>query len=232
MTKFHFNSDIINHLVQPFSLPSHASTPNCVKGTETALKLFQCTTQKQTSTLELILAVSLVPTLPVSLTSSLSRMIWRLRSRSRTICLSLASITASLYLLLLLASNSISFQSCDTLLPPRAHVLRDLARQNVPPAGVKSTAGAARGGSSDRDASSKVKGRVDRARASAEPGLSKLEALFDHPLYSSQRPAIHEEDRLLKERPKVGASERSSQMWSVQKATPSQSLLGLPTTLL
>lgn len=159
-------------------------------------------------------------------------MIWRLRSRSRTICLSLASIAASLYLLLLLASHSISFQSCDTLLAPRTHVLRDLTRQHVSPAGVRGPADAERGGSSNRDASSKVKGRVDRAHASAESGLSKLEALFDHPLYSSQRPAIPEEDRLLKVRPKVAASERSSQMWSVQEVTPSQSLLGLPTMVL
>lgn len=194
--------------------------------------LFECTTQKQTLTLELILVVSLVPTLPVSLTSSLSRMIWRLRSRSRAICLSLASITASLYLLLLLASHSISFQSCDTPLPPRTHDLRDLERQNVSPEGVKGPADTTHGGSSNRDGSNKVKGRVDQAHTSVESCRSKLEALFDHPLYSSQRPAIPEEDRLLKARPKVAASERSSQMWSVQKVTPAQSLLGLLTMIL
>ncbi|XP_008294463.1 extracellular serine/threonine protein kinase FAM20C-like [Stegastes partitus] len=46
-----------------------------------------------------------------------------------------------------------------------------------------------------------------------ESDLSKLEALFDHPLYNIPGPAIPEEDRLLKVKPKVKATEKSSQMW-------------------
>lgn len=50
----------------------------------------------------------------------------------------------------------------------------------------------------------------------AEPtgsGLSKLEALFRHPMYNMPSLTIPEEDWLLKVKPKVKASERSSQMW-------------------
>lgn len=52
----------------------------------------------------------------------------------------------------------------------------------------------------------------------AEPlefGLSKLVALFEHPLYNMPSPPIPEEDWLLKVKPKVKAREKSSQMWSV-----------------
>lgn len=59
-------------------------------------------------------------------------------------------------------------------------------------------------------------GRYGTNRAeSVESGLSKLEALFDHPLYNMPRPPIPEEDWLLKAKSKVKASEKSSQMWSV-----------------
>ncbi|XP_054866328.1 extracellular serine/threonine protein kinase FAM20C-like [Amphiprion ocellaris] len=46
-----------------------------------------------------------------------------------------------------------------------------------------------------------------------ESDLSKLEALFDHPLYNIPSPAVPEEDWLLKVKPKVKAIEKSSQMW-------------------
>lgn len=160
-------------------------------------------------------------------------MIWRLRSRSRTICLSLAFVTASLYLLLLLASHNIYLRPCDTLLPPKTHILRDLARRNFSSVGVNDQAGAA-----PRDSSRKVKdhaealsdGTTASAKApdsagrygaeppeSVESGFSKLEALFNHPLYNLSQPPIPEEDQLLKVRAKVKASMRSSQMWSVPK---------------
>uniref|UniRef100_A0A3Q3JNW6 FAM20 C-terminal domain-containing protein n=1 Tax=Monopterus albus TaxID=43700 RepID=A0A3Q3JNW6_MONAL len=48
-----------------------------------------------------------------------------------------------------------------------------------------------------------------------ESGLSKLKALFDHPLCNIPGSPIPEEDWLLKVIPKVKASEKSSQMWSV-----------------
>ncbi|XP_047434044.1 extracellular serine/threonine protein kinase FAM20C [Mugil cephalus] len=46
-----------------------------------------------------------------------------------------------------------------------------------------------------------------------ESDLSKLEALFDHPLYNIPVPPVPEDDWLLKMKPKVQASEKSSQMW-------------------
>lgn len=160
---------------------------------------------------------TLVQTLAVSLTSSLSRMIWRLRSRSRTICLALALAAASLYLLLLLASH-VYLRPCDTLLPHKTHILRELAHRNFSPVGVTDPHGAdaPHGDSASRDARGKLKGHADPP-ASAESGLSKLEALFNHPLYNLPQPPIPEEDQLLKVRAKVKTSEWSSQMWSVLK---------------
>ncbi|KAK5873344.1 hypothetical protein PBY51_018392 [Eleginops maclovinus] len=46
-----------------------------------------------------------------------------------------------------------------------------------------------------------------------ESDQKKLEALFDHPLYNMPSPSVPEEDRLLKFKPKVQSSEKSSQMW-------------------
>lgn len=164
-------------------------------------------------------------------------MIWRLRSRSRTICVSLAFVSASLYLLLLLASHSIYLRPCDTLRPPKTHTLRDLAYRNVSSVGVKGPDGAPHRDSSSGKLKGHAEARSDGKAAStkapggaggygAEPpgrtpvesGLSKLEALFDHPLYNLPQPPIPEEDKLLKVRAKAKASERSSQMWSVLKA--------------
>lgn len=198
--------------------------------------------------LELITVFTRVLTLPISLpwriTFSLSRMIWRLRSRSRTFCLSLAFITASLYLLLLLASHSIYLRPCDTALAPKMHVLRDLARRNFSSVGLNGQTDSTHGDSSDGDANRRVKGHVEavsdgtmapakapdiaKGAESVKSGLSKLEALFDHPLYNIQQPPVPEEDLLLKVRPKVKASERSSQMWSVLKKHACLSLLTSP----
>lgn len=144
-------------------------------------------------------------------------MIWRIRSRSRTICLSLAVVTASLYLLLLLASHSVDLQPCDALLPSKTHVLQDLAHKNLSPAGVKHPVDTVHGNSSNRDTSSEVRGHADQARKSVESGLTKLEALFGHPLYNLPCPPIPEEDLLLKVRPQVEASETNSQIWSVEQ---------------
>uniref|UniRef100_A0A3Q2UA59 Family with sequence similarity 20 member C, like n=1 Tax=Fundulus heteroclitus TaxID=8078 RepID=A0A3Q2UA59_FUNHE len=43
--------------------------------------------------------------------------------------------------------------------------------------------------------------------------MSKLKALFDHPLYNMPRPAVPEDDRLLKVKPKGKPIEKSSLMW-------------------
>ncbi|KAF7217826.1 extracellular serine/threonine protein kinase FAM20C-like [Nothobranchius furzeri] len=53
---------------------------------------------------------------------------------------------------------------------------------------------------------------ADRS-GSWESDLLKMKALFDHPLYSTPRPAVPEDDWLLKVKPKVKASEKSSLMW-------------------
>uniref|UniRef100_A0A671W7K6 Family with sequence similarity 20 member C, like n=1 Tax=Sparus aurata TaxID=8175 RepID=A0A671W7K6_SPAAU len=161
-----------------------------------------------------------------------------MRSRSRTICLSLAFITVFLYLLLALVSLPIHHQPCDPPLPPRTHVLRDLARADHASVGPSGPTDPAHRDSSSKGANKDAKGRVrtlsdglssasqgkmnmpggvrrhgtDRAESVAS-GLSKLEALFDHPLYNMPSPPIPEEDWLLKVKPKIKASEKSSQMW-------------------
>ncbi|GLD73229.1 extracellular serine/threonine protein kinase FAM20C-like protein, partial [Lates japonicus] len=160
-------------------------------------------------------------------------MMWRMRRRSRTICLSLAFITIFLHLFLALVSLSINHQPCDPLLPPKTHILRDLARTNYTSVGIGGLAepptDTKQRNSSSIDANKDAKGHVrttpasintaasedhyDANRAEAlESGLLKLEALFDHPLYNMPSPPVPEEDWLLKVKPKVKASEKSSQM--------------------
>ncbi|XP_071359873.1 extracellular serine/threonine protein kinase FAM20C-like [Trachinotus anak] len=157
-------------------------------------------------------------------------MMWCMRRRSRTICLSLAFITIFLHLFLALVSLSLYHQPCDHPLPPKTYILRDLARTNYTSVGIRDVAepptDTAQRDSSTRDANKDTKGHpalINMAASvaqhdtnRAEPldsGLSKLEALFDHPLYNMPRPPIPEEDWLLKVKPKVKASEKSSQMW-------------------
>uniref|UniRef100_A0A8P4JX25 Family with sequence similarity 20 member C, like n=1 Tax=Dicentrarchus labrax TaxID=13489 RepID=A0A8P4JX25_DICLA len=150
-------------------------------------------------------------------------MMWRMRSRSRTICLSLAFITVFLYLLLALVSFPIYHQPCDPPLPPRTHILRDLARINYTSVGMSGPAepptDTTHRDSSNKDANKDAKVNVGRHAAnqaeSLASGLSKLEALFDHPLYNMPSLPIPDEDWLLKVKSKVKASEKSSQMWSV-----------------
>ncbi|XP_039658877.1 extracellular serine/threonine protein kinase FAM20C-like isoform X2 [Perca fluviatilis] len=172
-------------------------------------------------------------------------MMLRMRCRSRTICLSLAFITISLHLLLALVSLPIHHQSCDPPLPPRTHILRDLAHTNYTTVGIRGLAepptDTTQRYSSKKDANKDAKGHMqthsgvglsvkegkyasvdmpvnvgrygtNRAE-SVESGLTKLEALFDHPLYNMPAPPIPEEDWLLKVQPKAKASEKSSQMW-------------------
>ncbi|KAM9363766.1 extracellular serine/threonine protein kinase FAM20C-like [Symphorus nematophorus] len=165
-------------------------------------------------------------------------MMWRMRSRSRTICLSLAFITVFLYLLLALVSLPIHHQSCDPPLPPRTHILQDLAHTNHTSVGMSGAAepptDTTHRDSSNKDANKDAKGRVREPSdiflsvkegknasrnmavnqaVSVESGLSKLEALFDHPLYNMPSPPVPEEDWLLKVKSKVKLSEKSSQMW-------------------
>uniref|UniRef100_A0A8C9WVS4 Family with sequence similarity 20 member C, like n=1 Tax=Sander lucioperca TaxID=283035 RepID=A0A8C9WVS4_SANLU len=147
-------------------------------------------------------------------------MMLHMRCRSRTICLSLAFITISLHLLLALVSLPIYHQSCDPPLPPRTHILRDLAHTNYTSVGISGLAepptDTTQRDSSNKDANKDAKGHVQTLSAeSVESGLTKLEALFDHPLYNMPAPPIPEEDWLLKVQPKAKASEKSSQMWSV-----------------
>ncbi|XP_072240770.1 extracellular serine/threonine protein kinase FAM20C-like [Leuresthes tenuis] len=173
-------------------------------------------------------------------------MTWRVRRRSRTICLSLAFITIFLHLLLALVLLSTHHLPCDPPLPPKIHVLRDLAHTNTTSsAGIRGSAelptDTLQKDSSHEDAKKDNKGQVHslsykslsvkedkntpatmattESRYSAsqteslESDLLKLEALFDHPLYNMPKPTIPEDDWLLRVKPKVKASERSSQMW-------------------
>uniref|UniRef100_UPI0009B32970 extracellular serine/threonine protein kinase FAM20C-like n=1 Tax=Monopterus albus TaxID=43700 RepID=UPI0009B32970 len=164
----------------------------------------------------------------VCLGTRVSRMLkiwkmWHMRRRSRTICLVLAFITISLHLLFALVSFSINHQPCDPPLTPRTHILRNLANTNYTSVGISGPAQPPTD-SSQRDSSNKdAKGRVQMlttivSRYSTnrsellESGLSKLKALFDHPLCNIPGSPIPEEDWLLKVIPKVKASEKSSQM--------------------
>ncbi|XP_069545654.1 extracellular serine/threonine protein kinase FAM20C-like [Brachyistius frenatus] len=145
-------------------------------------------------------------------------MMWRMCRRSRTICLSLAFITVFLHLLLALVSLSIYHQPCDPPQTPRTHILRDLARTNSISAGVRGLAEPptdnAQRHSSNKDAKKDAKGHVQTlSDKGLSSDLSKLEALFDHPLYNTLSPAVPEDDWLLKVKPKLKASEKSSMMW-------------------
>uniref|UniRef100_A0A8C6L2M7 Family with sequence similarity 20 member C, like n=1 Tax=Nothobranchius furzeri TaxID=105023 RepID=A0A8C6L2M7_NOTFU len=111
---------------------------------------------------------------------------WCARRRARTICLSLAFITISLHLLLVLVSLSIHHLPCLTTTGGR--------KTQMSGPGSTGPSGADRSGSWESD-------------------LLKMKALFDHPLYSTPRPAVPEDDWLLKVKPKVKASEKSSLMW-------------------
>lgn len=172
-------------------------------------------------------------------------MIWRVRSRYRTICFSLAFGTVFLHLLLALVSLPISHQPCDPQRPPKTRILRNLAHVNSTSADWLSAPTELPNDAENRDFPSKGAKKGDKGHGqtlsdvflsvkedimnttagvgrrhgtnraeSVESGLSKLEALFDHPLYNMPRPPIPEEDWLLKEKSKE-ASEKSSQMWSV-----------------
>lgn len=158
--------------------------------------------------------------------------------RSRTICLLLAFVTVFLHLLLALVSLSIHHLPCDAPLPPRTHVFRDLAHANTlmdirgdfePPADSQTDTsykdGTKHPNGNTFPGKLYVKGNKNtqsmhlragyNGNESEESDLLKLKALFDHPLYNVPRPAVPEDDWLLKVKPKVKKSERTSQMWSV-----------------
>ncbi|XP_053181726.1 extracellular serine/threonine protein kinase FAM20C-like [Scomber japonicus] len=164
---------------------------------------------------------------------------WCMRRRSRTICLSLAFITIFLHLLLALVSLSIYHEPCDPPPSTRTHILSDLAQTNYTTVGISSLAeppaDTTQRVSSKLDAKNakdhvqiptdkglSVKERKASMNKTAdvvhnstgkaetlESGLSKLVALFDHPLYNMPTPPIPEQDWLLKVKPKVKASEKS-----------------------
>ncbi|RVE75894.1 hypothetical protein OJAV_G00003210 [Oryzias javanicus] len=157
-------------------------------------------------------------------------MAWRMRHRSRTICLSLVFITIFLHLLLAFVSLSIPRLPCDSPLPPGTRAFRDLARFNhtsesinslaEPPPGVLE--GDARGHREtvvDKELPARGGTTVGMRQHGAnqaerlESDLLKLKALFDHPLYNMPKPSIPEDDWLLRVKPKGKQSERSSLMW-------------------
>ncbi|XP_029359475.1 extracellular serine/threonine protein kinase FAM20C [Echeneis naucrates] len=142
-------------------------------------------------------------------------MMWWMRRRSRTICLSLAFITIFLHLFLALVSLSTYHQPCDHSLPPKTTFVRDLARTNHTAVGIRDVAEPPAGNAKkDPEGHPSVWPPLDAKRAeSLESDLSKLEALFDHPLYNVPSPPVPEDDWLLKVKPKIEASEMSSQIW-------------------
>ncbi|XP_061534502.1 extracellular serine/threonine protein kinase FAM20C-like [Phycodurus eques] len=125
------------------------------------------------------------------------RMMWRMRRRSKTICLSLALISIFLQLLLAFVSLSLYHQSCAPLPATRTPFPTHLANKSY-------------------DFTAMDGGRIAPVKAALveplAPSLAKLEALFDHPLYYAPMSSIHDDDLLLTVKPNLG-SERSSQMW-------------------
>uniref|UniRef100_A0A3P9KH57 Family with sequence similarity 20 member C, like n=1 Tax=Oryzias latipes TaxID=8090 RepID=A0A3P9KH57_ORYLA len=157
-------------------------------------------------------------------------MAWRVRHRSRTICLSLVFITIFIHLLLAFVSLSIPRLPCDSPLPPGTRAFRDLARFNHTSDGIKRLAepptgileGDARGHREtvvDKELPARggmmagIRQHGANQTERLESDLLKLKALFDHPLYNIPTPSIPEDDWLLKVKPKAKESERSSLMW-------------------
>uniref|UniRef100_A0A3Q3ADR3 Family with sequence similarity 20 member C, like n=1 Tax=Kryptolebias marmoratus TaxID=37003 RepID=A0A3Q3ADR3_KRYMA len=160
-------------------------------------------------------------------------MSWRMRRRSRTICLSLAFVTIFLHLLLALVFFSIHHLPCDAPLPPRTHVLRDLAQCNTsmrvrgnsePPTdsiqrhtpyeeSKKEPNGNALPGKifplkGSKSTQTMQKGAGQYGNESGDSDLLKLKALFDHPLYNVPGPVVPEDDWLLKVKPKSDTLDR------------------------
>ncbi|XP_068178253.1 extracellular serine/threonine protein kinase FAM20C-like [Antennarius striatus] len=151
---------------------------------------------------------------------------WRVRSR-RKIGVFLAFLTVFLYLLMALISLPANHQPCEPLSLPNLRVLRDLANASSVSTGTRGLAApptdAAHGDSSSKDAKDRGQAVIDGFLALNEGGnasantslplMSKLEALFDHPLYNLPRPPIPEEDWLLRVKAKMESPEKSSQRW-------------------
>ncbi|XP_054896857.1 extracellular serine/threonine protein kinase FAM20C-like [Poeciliopsis prolifica] len=167
-------------------------------------------------------------------------MTWYMWRRSRTICLSLAFVTVFLHLLLALVTLSVPHLPCDAPLPPEMHfrVLARNANTSARDGGhVEPPTDARLGDSSNQDGRREAKVNVHRLPYKRliwkgdrqetenntesngnqterwESDMLKLKALFDHPLYNTPRAAVAEDDWLLKMKPKIKPSQRSSQMW-------------------
>lgn len=160
-----------------------------------------------------------LPFLPLLLVSR--RMMWRMRRRSRTICLSLALVSIFLHLLLMFVSLSLYHQPCDPPPLTQTPFAKHLANKSYGFMGAavvaESTDGPQRhspGVPLDHFQGGRIKAAIVEPLASS---LAKLQALFKHPLYNAPTSAVQDEDLLLKVIPKL-RSERSSQMWSVDRS--------------
>lgn len=165
-----------------------------------------------------------------------------LRRCSRPLCLLLVCLSLALHLLLALFSLSLLQTSCDPPPPPdpRTKSLRALADANFTPPEADSPGRdpGGQGGSSPQDASRprdpparllpvhphppeegpiaslNMAAKMDHLAKSVGAGLPKLTALFSHPLYNLPRPALHEDDWLLKVKPKAkGSNTDSMEEW-------------------
>ncbi|KAJ8363258.1 hypothetical protein SKAU_G00120890 [Synaphobranchus kaupii] len=145
---------------------------------------------------------------------------------SRPLCLLLACLSLALHLLLALFSLSLSRTPCGPPPHPRTNSLRALADANLTsaeagdPPGRDAAAGrghgaparllpGSRAGNSDPPleegpiGSLNMAAKMGRLAKSAGAGLPKLWALFSHPLYNLPCPPLHEDDWLLKVKPKL-----------------------------
>ncbi|XP_061130715.1 extracellular serine/threonine protein kinase FAM20C-like isoform X1 [Syngnathus typhle] len=148
-------------------------------------------------------------------------MMWRMRRRSRAICLSLALVSIFFHLLLAFVSLSMYRQACDPPIPTSMTFSKHLANKSFTAVAVltesplkrDSPGVKGRGGAPLDKFQSR---RIGLIKASfVDPlgsSLAKLQALFEHPLYKAPMSAIQQDDMLLRVLPKM-KSERSSQMW-------------------
>uniref|UniRef100_A0A3B3R7Y3 Family with sequence similarity 20 member C, like n=1 Tax=Paramormyrops kingsleyae TaxID=1676925 RepID=A0A3B3R7Y3_9TELE len=122
-----------------------------------------------------------------------------MRRFTRPACLLLACLSLALHLLLAVISLSVLQLTCDPLsaITPKAPRILPDAGLTTPRAGLVNPAGVFSG-----------------PLTSSGLGHSKLAALFEHPLYTLPRLALQEDDRLLRVKARLQASEvDSSQEW-------------------
>ncbi|XP_048104389.1 extracellular serine/threonine protein kinase FAM20C isoform X1 [Alosa alosa] len=171
-----------------------------------------------------------------------SVMRWCTRGRVRTLCLGLACLSVLLHLLLVMLTLSVYQTPCEPHSQLPSETIRALADPNAAPrtdshreapSGLRQPRVSSMDVGGDhqvvaqtREESSALKqsgiveplGEMARARPVSspqplKPNLTKLEALFQHPLFKPPGPPLQEDDWLLLVKPKVKENELESPHW-------------------